>query len=71
MSIVKILKDVYKYTLKGVGTPEYHLGGDIEWREFPVKVLTWGSRTYVKQCLENYKQKWNPCTIGTRRSPRA
>ncbi len=29
MSIVKILEN--RYTLKGVGTPEYHLDGDIEW----------------------------------------
>ena len=54
MSIVKFLEE--RYTLKGVGTPEYHLGGDIEWRTEPERVLTWGSRTYVKRCLESYEK---------------
>jgi hypothetical protein len=44
----------YNYKLKGVGPIKYHLGGDFE--QDKDGTLSWGSRTFVKQMLKNYKQ---------------
>ena len=49
------LKDL-GYKLKGVGAPRYHLGGDFRRVEHPEPgMLTWGSYTYVKKMLDQYK----------------
>ena len=44
------------FKLKGVGTPTYHLGGDLKRVEVPEKMLTWGATTYVNKMLGQYKQ---------------
>ena len=47
------------YVLKGVGTPEYYLGADIkrvDKDDIDSGVLTMGSTTYVKRCLDNYEK---------------
>jgi hypothetical protein len=49
----RILVDKYKYKLKGVGPPQYHLGGDFS-RDAD-GTLTWGASTYVKKLLVNYE----------------
>ncbi len=61
MWIMEKLKDPYGYTLKGVGVPEYYLGADIRPKRVDKDVidngvLTLGSTTYVKRCLENYER---------------
>jgi hypothetical protein len=49
----KLRGDPWNYTLKGVGTPSYHLGGDF----FKDKDGTqcYGGQTYVKRLLDNYQ----------------
>ena len=49
-----VLKDKYKYKLKGVGTPKYHLGGDFYRDEDGT--LAKGAKTYIKKLLLNYEQ---------------
>ena len=49
------LQEHYKYKLKGVGHPTYHLGGDFKKVKEPESVLTWGALTYVKRMLVNYE----------------
>ena len=46
MKLIKELRDVGGYTLKGVGEPEYHLGGDIE-KERPLFLLRLTSRIFA------------------------
>ncbi|MEL7079570.1 MAG: reverse transcriptase domain-containing protein, partial [Cyanobacteria bacterium J06582_2] len=43
----------YKYKLKGVGKPTYHLGGDF-FRD-PDGTFAWGCETYIKKIVSNYK----------------
>ena len=43
------------YKLKGVGEPEYHLGGDIKKVKDPEEVLTWGPTKYINRMMESYK----------------
>ena len=50
------LVNVHKFKLKGVGEPEYHLGGDFKRTEQPEKFLIWGSKTYIKRMFANYEQ---------------
>ena len=49
------LEKDYKYKLKGVGHPTYHLGGDFKRVSEPESILTWGALTYVKRMLVNYE----------------
>ena len=49
----KILTEKYKYKLKGVGPPKYHLGGDFFRDEDGT--LGWGASTYIKKLLSNYE----------------
>ena len=59
MWLMEKLEKKYNYTLKGVGAPEYYLGADIKRVDKDVVdngVLTMGSTTYVKRCLENYER---------------
>ena len=55
----KVLIEDYKYTLKGVGPPEYHLGGNF----FRDKdgTLAWGAKQYVEKILDKYER-----TYGTK-----
>ena len=46
------LAEKYKYILKGVGIPEYHLGGNFG--RDPDGTLYWGAKTYVEKMLDNY-----------------
>jgi len=50
------LKNVHDFKLKGVGEPEYHLGGDFKRTTHPESFLTWGSKTYIKRMMANYEQ---------------
>jgi len=50
----EILQVKYKFKLKGVGCPEYHLGGDFG--RDPDGTLYWGAKTYVKKLLSNYER---------------
>lgn len=49
-----MLKDKYKFKLKGVGHPEYHLGGDFG--RDPDGTLYWSAKTYVKKLLDQYER---------------
>jgi hypothetical protein len=50
----KVLTTKYKYKLKGVGAPKYHLGGDFYRDEDGT--LAWGAKSYVKKLLLNFEQ---------------
>ena len=41
------------YKLKGVGEPNYHLGGNFT--RDPDGTLAWGAKSYIKRMLDNYK----------------
>ena len=45
----------YKYLLKGVGEPTYHLGGNFG--RDPDGTLYWSAQTYVKKMMDNYERK--------------
>ena len=44
----------YKYILKGVGQPEYHLGGNFG--RDPDGTLYWGATRYVEKMMDNYER---------------
>jgi uncharacterized small protein (DUF1192 family) len=44
----------YKYILKGLGPPEYHLGGNFG--RDPDGTLYWGAKSYVEKMLNNYER---------------
>ena len=46
------LRKKYRYKLKGVEEPSYHLGGDF-FRD-PDGTLAWGAKRYIVRLLENY-----------------
>jgi hypothetical protein len=48
------LTNKYKYILKGVGPPEYHLGGNFG--RDPDGTLYWGAGSYVQKMLNNYER---------------
>ena len=48
----KELTEKHGFTLKGVGPPEYHLGGNF-YRD-PDGTLVWGAQDYIKRMLDNY-----------------
>ena len=50
-----LLTTKYKYLLKGVGDPEYHLGGNFG--RDPDGTLFWSARTYVQKMMDNYKRQ--------------
>ena len=54
LEFFQILKDKYKYKLKGVGDPEYHLGGDFS--RDPDSTLFWGARTYIDKMMKGYER---------------
>ena len=49
----RILTEIHKYKLKGVGDPAYHLGGDF-FRDDD-GTLAWGAKSYVEKMLRNYE----------------
>ena len=49
----KSLIEKHNYKLKGVGPPEYHLGGNLY--HDSDGTLAWGAKTYVKKLLKNYE----------------
>ena len=50
----KELEEQFKYKLKGVGQPEYHLGGNFG--RDPDGTLVWGSKRYIEHLLDAYKR---------------
>ena len=48
------LVNKYKFILKGVGPPEYHLGGDFG--RDPDGTLFWGAKSYIKKLMGNYER---------------
>ena len=48
--------EIHGYSLKGVGPPEYHLGGNFG--RDPDGTLWWGSKTYVEKMLANYERQF-------------
>jgi hypothetical protein len=48
------LTSKYKYKLKGVGNPSYHLGGDF-YRDSD-GTLAWGASSYIKKILDSYEK---------------
>ena len=48
------LTGTYKYILKGVGPPQYHLGGNFG--RDPDGILYWGAEGYVEKMINNYKR---------------
>jgi len=51
------LKNKYNYHLKGVGPPEYHLGGDF--KRDKDGTLSWGSTTYCKKMMMHFEKIFN------------
>lgn len=49
----ELLEKEYKFKLKGVGEPVYHLGGNFT--HDPDGTLAWGAKSYIKRMLDNYK----------------
>ena len=47
---------LHGYSLKGVGTPEYHLGGNFG--RDPDGTLWWGAKTYIEKMLGNYEHQF-------------
>ena len=47
------LAKVHGFQLNGVGEPKYHLGGDFLRPTKPMRMLTWGSRTYIN-CMHPF-----------------
>jgi len=54
-AVLKDLQSRFK-KLKDVGEPTYYLGGDFKREEGVEKVLTLGSKTYVKRMLDQYEK---------------
>ena len=54
MKVVNELKK--KFTLKGVGKPEYFLAADMGHKETPEKVFTMGCTTYIKKILGEFER---------------
>ena len=52
----KELTETHGYKLKGVGEPEYHLGGNY-YRD-PDGTLAWGAKRYIDKLLENYTRRY-------------
>jgi histone deacetylase 1/2 len=52
----KELIEVHGYKLKGVGEPNYHLGGNY-FRD-PDGTLVWGAQKYITRLLENYERTY-------------
>ena len=50
----KTLQETYKYKLKGVGEPEYHLGGNYFCN--PDGTLVWGAQRYIDRLIENFER---------------
>ena len=48
--------ELYGYKLKGVGPPEYHLGGNFGRDEDGT--LWWGSKTYVEKMMKSYERQF-------------
>ena len=48
------LTDKYNYILKGVGPPEYHLGGNFG--RDPDGTLYWGAKSYVEKILSQFER---------------
>ena len=48
------LSTKYKYILKGVGIPDYHLGGNFG--RDPDGTLYWGAKSYVEKMLGNFER---------------
>jgi hypothetical protein len=48
------LTEKYKYILKGVGPPEFHLGGDFG--RDPDGTLYWGAKSYISKMMGNYER---------------
>ena len=59
------LTEKYKYILKGVGVPEYHLGGNFG--RDPDGTLFWGAKSYVEKMLANFERMFGgpPKKYGT------
>jgi Reverse transcriptase (RNA-dependent DNA polymerase) len=66
----EILRTKYKFKLKGVGPPEYHLGGDFG--RDPDGTLYWGAKTYVAKLLANYERHYKgpPAKSGCPMDPK-
>ena len=50
----EILEKVYKFHLKGVGPPEYHLGGDFT--RDKDGTLVWGTKSYVQKMMMAFEK---------------
>ena len=48
--------EIHNYKLKGVGPPEYHLGGNFG--RDPDGTLWWGSQSYIEKMLNNYERQF-------------
>ena len=57
----------FKYKLKGVGEPEYHLGGNF-WRD-KNGILCWGAKSYVQKMLGNFERMFGSLPTKKYSSP--
>jgi len=55
LSIIEALQKLWGYTLKGVGTPEYYSGADIEWDKGR-QCWTLGAKTYIKSVCDRIEK---------------
>jgi len=61
------LTQQYGYKLKGVGVPEYHLGGEFGYD--PDGTLYWGATRYVQKCLDTYQRLFDGEIPRKQRTP--
>jgi len=71
MDIINKLKDTY--IMKGVGAPQYYLGGDVveldnQWHREGIQTA-FSAETYIKNCLEKLAKMLNIEQFGTQRTP--
>jgi len=57
MKYIKIME--YEYQLKGVGVPEYYLGGDMEFSKDGK--MSWSAKTYIKNISERIEKLFEIC----------
>ena len=72
MSVMEDLKKVY--TMKGVGIPEYYLGGDVtqldeHWNKEDIS-LAFSAQTYIKNVIPKFETLFNH-TLKPVRTPMA
>jgi hypothetical protein len=54
-TVIQPLQEIYGYTLKGVGVPEYYNGADVEYNE-KTKCWSMSAKTYIKNITQKIEE---------------